>query len=509
MKVDTYYFFETKFLTNWKKKYITFKNNDKDILTIGRTYSGVYNRIDGNYIQLKQQGNEFQLSRDKFGSIPVYYSIKYNLISTNINEIVSLIKRTFASEGLSEYLDSAYTSFGSTIYSEITVLQPDEILVIKAKSICARKIETYYPNLDNSFDIERLEEVIIHSLDNLLNISQGKLVLNLSGGNDSSLLMCLLNKIGCGEIITNTYYHEDWRNDFDDWYWAEKISKIYCTNHKLIKINNETFCSSNMELTKKSKNIFHTYATAFYKQNLSISDFCNPEDPIVNGSGPDETMIGTEKLSIKELLNMNKFSNHEFLEYILNAKDYSKVDAQILDDIVNGNEKKYSEFRIQGAKNIMDGGSFVEFQRKFHSQTILQDHIKSISEVASTIQRPIFFPFLTNDIFDIVFGTSFEELNKNETYKYAIKKILRKYLPDEIVDRKKIGFQSPSRKYFVENVGLGRELRNLIETKSNILNMAKSREIIQERISGNLSLTKRYDFLEWGIYNILNLEQRI
>jgi len=498
--------FSVTFSTNWHEKYVDTNKQNNHILTVGRTYAGIYNDLDGNYIIIEEKGKEYHLNRDKFGSIPVYYSIKHNLIATNVSEIAQAIDVSWNVTGVKEYLDCAYTTFGATIYSDICVLQPDEFLIVNQSGISVCLLPKTYPKLDEKFDVGRLEEAITKSLENVLSVSNGKLILNLSGGNDSSLLLVLLKKIGCSEIVTNTFYHEDWRNDFDDWYWAERVSKLYDTTHLLTRINNVSFCAANSKLTQKTKNIFHTYATAFYEQNMAAAAVTNIEDPIINGSGPDEAIIGTEKLSIEQLFNMNNLTDEEIIKYTLTAKDYTKVPAHTLNDILVDKEFDLLTHRTLGAERLLLGDDFTDYQRKFHSKTVLQDHIKTISEVASALQKPIFFPFLTNDIFDIIFGTKFQILNNKNTYKYVIKEILRKYLENEIVDRTKIGFQSPSRKYFIEDVGLGKQVKYLMKKNSKVLNMPISRKIIQERTCANVSLTERYDFLEWGIYNILTLE---
>jgi hypothetical protein len=89
-----------------------------------------------------------------------------------------------------------------------------------------------------------------------------------------------------------------------------------------------------------------------------------------------------------------------------------------------------------------------------------------------------------------------------------VKSILEKYMPKEFVHRKKIGFQSPSRAYFKNAVGLGRELPRLLSKgHSAILNLGLVAAGIGERLNADLDLHRRYDFLEWTAYNLLLLEE--
>ena len=138
---------------------------------------------------------------------------------------------------------------------------------------------------------------------------------------------------------------------------------------------------------------------------------------------------------------------------------------------------------------------------------ILQDHVCELSQVAAACGRPIFFPFLTNDIFRLTFSASFDELNKKGIYKSIIKHILLKYADQDFVHRKKIGFQSPSRNYFVSSDGLGLEIHNLFQReKSNIFEMNRVKASIKSRLTESLSSEERSDFVEWTVFNLLRLE---
>lgn len=156
----------------------------------------------------------------------------------------------------------------------------------------------------------------------------------------------------------------------------------------------------------------------------------------------------------------------------------------------------------------MDAPNFVEFQRRFHALTILQDHVQELSAVAQALDRCILFPYLTNDIFRIIFSTRFETLNAGDIYKSVVKRVLEKFMSSSFTHRKKIGFQSPSRPYFKSNVGLGRELQRLLSKgKSAVLDLEVVEAGIRERLNSELDLRARYDFLEWTAYNILLLEE--
>jgi hypothetical protein len=89
----------------------------------------------------------------------------------------------------------------------------------------------------------------------------------------------------------------------------------------------------------------------------------------------------------------------------------------------------------------------------------------------------------------------------------VVKGILEKFMPQAFVHRRKIGFQSPSRPYFMSEAGLGRELSRLLARGSSLLELGTVAPQIHERLNAPLDLHRRYDFLEWTAYNILLLEE--
>lgn len=482
-----------------------------DTILVGRTFKGEFSEIDGNYVSIKKvYPGLFEIDRDMFGSIPLFYAPKRRVISTDLRELVSEQLQHLSSAGVSEYIASAFTSLGRTIYDDVFILRPDETIRVTNGSMIVKKKENYFnpPPLDGNLE-ELLEAALEKSTLNLVQEAGRQLILNLSGGNDSTLILALLRKVDAElQIFSNTFFHSDWRCDFDDWHYAEIASTKFGTNHTLVNIENEKFEQAHKSLLSVANNVFHTYATAFYMQNMALDTVVDASAPIINGSGPDETMIGTEKIPVEDLISMNNLSKKEWVQYALSAQDYIKIDESDAADIQNQSTSEFMDRRQQLAEELAANSvNFVEFQRRFHSMLILQDHICELSQVATVVGRPIFFPFLTNDIFRVIFSATFQDLNRDGVYKAVIKKILLKYMDAPFVNRQKIGFQSPSRMYFIKPVGFGREMKKLLEIdRSKIVNMKKARDAVSIRLREDFSTTQRYDFVEWTIFNLLRLE---
>ena len=355
-----------------------------------------------------------------------------------------------------------------------------------------------------------LTKSLNHSLSDLVKRFPGPVMINLSGGTDSTLMLAKIRDLQPNKkIFTNTYFHSDWRNDLNDWKYAKVASKKFNTDHKLINITNQKFCDSHLEYIKKIKHASHTFASSFYLQNKNSSKF-----PILNGSGPDESIIGSEKIPVDELLRFKYIPRKLWDKILIERIDYLKLsEKNIKKYMLNKfkNKIKFLNFRLSIAAELKKKTkNFIEFQRRYHAVTILQDHILEISQVGSILGQPIIFPYLTQDIFNIIFSTPFEILNKNNTYKSIMKRLLENYMDKSFVHRPKIGFQAPSRPYFKKKNGLGNNIKKLMKiNNSKFFDLVSLNEAITDRIENSSNLFKRYDFLEWTSYNMLLLEKEV
>jgi asparagine synthetase B (glutamine-hydrolysing) len=485
---------------------------DHEQIVIGRRYKGIFDDEDGSFVKIREAKRDYRLEidRDSFGSIPVFYSENRPIVSTDLSFIVDVEQPAYDFQALAEYVSTAFLTGGKTIYKNIRWLMPTEKLSLsdKGAEIQEKEIFGEIKIFHENEAAELLEKALNNSVENILAYYPGQVLLNLSGGCDSTLLLAKIKERDQDkDVITNTYFHEDWRDDLDDWKFADQASHKFASRHFIFNLNNEVFCSGHQELLKKIRRVAHTYTAAFYVQNNAVSGI-EPTTPIINGSGPDESMIGTEKVSVPELMELNKLERDRWLNTLFEKVEFIRIPEAEVATMLCQHASGFVRSRKDIAQALLDAPSFVEFQRRYHTLTMLQDHILELTCVAQALNRPIVFPYLTNDLFKIIFSSSFEALNAGAVYKSAMKKILAKVMPEDFVHRKKIGFQSPSRPYFASKAGLGRELNRLLsQGGSDLLRLGVVEPEIQSRLNMELDLHRRYDFLEWTAYNILLLEE--
>ena len=94
----------------------------------------------------------------------------------------------------------------------------------------------------------------------------------------------------------------------------------------------------------------HTYSSAFFYQNSSVID----GTPIINGSGPDECIVGTEKSTVKDMLQLNDRTQQEWLQEVFFARDYFKLGNTELRSLIGNSFEEYTTSRNATALSLIN-----------------------------------------------------------------------------------------------------------------------------------------------------------
>lgn len=425
------------------------------------------------------------LCRDPFGIKPLYYydDGKTLIFGSEIKSILSnpMVKREVNLQALDEYLDLTFVPAPKTAFANIYKLLPGHMLICNSSGT---KIERFYKVIPET--LEKYSEVdLINELrDKIFTAIERQMVADvpvgamLSGGVDSTTTAAIMTNIVGGPIETFTVgFEEDFK--YNEVNYARDISNQIGSNHHDIIISADEYSDF------LPKSIWHldepvsTASTlAFYKvcqlarENVKV---------VLTGQGADEPFAGyprhfgerygkwfrkiptnvrnylvkplAEKLPRNERIkraigSLDIDSPLDRLSQIYDTFGKSLKNRLYRDDLasdyaVNTNE---SVALWQSDVNHLDG---LDQMTYIDSRFSLADNLLLYGDkmsMAASIEARV--PFLDLELMKFVESIPSNFKIKGFTQKYILKKAVSKWIPKDVIKRKKIGFTTPVDSWF-------------------------------------------------------------
>lgn len=405
--------------------------------------------------------------RDRYGKKPFFYYFKDNkfIFSSSIKSILNLLdsKPNLNKVALSKYMQY-FVSFGEdTFYQDIFKLEASTYMIYepnKAPELQKKKyykINTYKAIKDEKQALNDIEELLIKSVEYRLN-SDVEVASLLSGGIDSSFISALYTKISGKKINTFSVGYDEHKN-YCELNFAKITANHINSNHTAIEINHKEYIK-HFEETLDMLEEPHGDSAAI-PLNI-LSKYINKAGfkTVLSGEGSDEIFLGYESYA-------------KFLKYYEFEKTLSKEQTFFLNDIIGAlqNNTKESEYlrRIVKKQSLYNsfGEIYTDIQKKrlfkkvpsFKTENAKQDPVDWMSYIdlkiwlgealLSKVDRismgnslEVRTPFLDFNLVNYMFSVE-SEIKIGDTNKYLLKKIASKYIPSEIINRSKKGFNSP------------------------------------------------------------------
>ena len=447
------------------------KNSDTEVLLKLYDYKGaeMLNELNGMFafVIYDIKKNILFGAVDQFSNKPLYYSLSGNNFAFS-SEIKPLLRLENTDNKLSfnsiiKYFQLQYIPFGDTIYKNIKKLNNSNYFEYNLKS---KKIDIQkYSKKINKVEFNSYKDVIIAGREALeqsvknWSLSDVPIIFSLSGGLDSSLISSIYSNTSKTRIETITVGFDDVNKDQDERNFAKIISKNINSYHHEIVINSNNFLKD-MDLI--FENLCEPYAGSlaswYVYKNLSNKKV------IFTGTGADE-LFG----------NYGKWKNYLFSDFFI---------KNIFQNLFNQNLKNIKHFYGYMYKKIFYENELNKLILKNHNysndlnliiHSLVQnkkfDPKKNIQEIDFNLQLPWEFlyitdrlsmlnsieartPFLDDEMINYIKNVPSKYLTKMTNSKILLKDIARKYIPNEIINRKKKGFVLPKESW------LKKELRN-------------------------------------------------
>ena len=406
-------------------------------------------------------------ARDRYGKKPFFYYFKDNkfIFSSSIKSILNLLdyKPNLNKVALSKYMQY-FVSFGEdTFYQDIFKLESASYMIYEPNKPCELqkkkyyKINTYKAIKDEKQALNDIEELLFKSVEYRLN-SDVEVASLLSGGIDSSLISALYTKISGKKINTFSIGYDEYKN-YCELDFAQITTNHINSNHHPVEINQKEYIN-HFEQTLDMLEEPHGDSAAIPLNILTKQINKAGIKTVLSGEGSDEIFLGYDNYA-------------KFLKYYEFEKSLSNEQNLFLNDIIGAlqNNTKESEYlrRIVKKQNLYNsfGEIYTDIQRKrlfkkvptFKSETAKQDPVDWMSYIdlkiwlgeslLSKVDRismgnslEVRTPFLDFNLVNYIFSVE-SHIKVGDTNKYLLKKIASKYIPNEIINRTKKGFNSP------------------------------------------------------------------
>lgn len=356
---------------------------------------------------------------------------------------------------------------------------------IKEENIDYEKDYIIKDEADLEYYANNLENLLENSV-KLQMVSDVPLGAFLSGGIDSSLIVALMQKNSQKKIETFSFRSSDSR--YDESFFARRISKILSTSHNELFVTNKDL----KDIVPNLASVFsEPFADSSQIPSLIVSKFARKKVTVaLTGDGGDELFGGYNRYIYIEniwkiiglfpyylrkkfseiLLNINVSSYQKYFLFLnkiikldhanLNEKffkllekiKYSKNKDEFflsflhewrnISDILNFNQKNdflYKEYskiptKIKGLKRM------IEFDKKFYLSDDILCKVDRSSMYHSLETRA---PYLNKDVHNFSRRIPDNFLINKQKGKIILRSILKKYIPEDLINRPKMGFSIP------------------------------------------------------------------
>ena len=469
-----------------KKGYVFNTSGDTEVILKAYDFFGeqCVNKLDGifSFCIFNHKKNSFFLARDKLGIKPLYYYYDNNCLrfSSNSKALlkINLNKNKIDIESLHyQFTLHSVIPAPNTIIKEIKKLPPGHTMQFDMDGII--KQNCYYKfddslideNTDENDIQDEIERLLCASIEKRLTVSDVPVGILLSGGIDSSLIVAMAAKHFDVDVNTFSIGFSSINKEIgDEYYYSDMIAEKFNTRHKKYSINDNDLFENIDEVIKcMSEPMVSQDSSAFYLLAKNVS---KTQKVVLSGQGADELFGGYfwyKKMHESKTQNFSTFSDNYFDRNHYNfcktiTKKYTDVDysSLLIKKLLSGYDNSI---------NFLD-----KILRIDLSMLIVDDPVKRIDNMTMSWGLETRVPFLDIELIEYVLKIPAKLKIKNEG-KYHLKRLARKYLNDEIINRKKFYFPVPPLKIiqgkfyeYMKNILLSERCRDRGLFKSDNIN---------------------------------------
>lgn len=181
-----------------------------------KIFLNLVKQLNGSFALIVKDGNKVFAAADRIRSYPIFYGIRKDSlhIASDARSVKEAIQAdTVNPYAVEEFLTSGYVSGDDTLYDGIKQLRSGEALCFDLNAPGKLETERYYNFYNRNKETASVEELIdaydgvLKNVFNRLIKSAGgrKIIVPLSGGVDSRLIVSMLKRLGYGNVLCLSY----------------------------------------------------------------------------------------------------------------------------------------------------------------------------------------------------------------------------------------------------------------------------------------------------------------
>ena len=483
------------------------------------------------------------IARDRFGIKPLYYTLKNDLFIFG-SELKAILKYpnldiNLSIDALDLYLTFDYVPAPWSIYNNIYKLEQGHYLNLKNNNLEKKKWYqiSYQPKIRSLKINDYLDELDFLILESVKRrtISDMPLGAFLSGGLDSSLICYYLSQISKDRIKTFSIGFDE--PSFDESTYAGEMASYLGTEH-----HSQIFTSANMIdiIPRIINSMDEPFADASFLPTYLLSSITSDNVTVaLSGDGGDEVFAGYPTYFARKLVkwiprwlypimkySVNKlpvnddnisfdFKSKKFTfglgynsdirhQYWLGSFTDSQKNTLYNKDIrYELNKKNLVEDLINNHMKNCDTENNWERSLWSDMRFYLQDDMLVKVDRASMLNSlEVRIPFLDHILVEFALRIPSALKYKRKNSKYILKKLGKRYLPKNIVNRDKKGFGIPIAKWIKKD--LKDDFIETLSAHQNLFNKGYIDSLFSSHINNKMDNRK----LLWSLFIFLKWNQR-
>jgi len=420
------------------------------------------------------------LARDRLGIKPLYYCEEdHNFLFASEPKAILVHPNCKASpdlESVWHYMTYRSVPSPATLFKGIKKLRPGNLLVLDEKGIvekCYWDI-TLVPEQDKTYSRKNCEKYINEAESLLLTSVKRRLISDvplgafLSGGIDSSLIVAMMHKLA--DVPVKTYSVGFKNFPTSELSYARSVAECFNTDHHELVLEEECFADNLEKLTWMRDSPLSERGDI--PLHLLADMASKDVKVLLSGEGSDELFAGYPKYAydrfapvvylfpIRLVRSVGKMLPSKFrrIEIALRSlcerepadrwsqwfAPFTSEEKCLLFDAQIKTENPISPY-VQNANGCCSLDMMLYADCKLWLPENLLVRGDRMTMAASVEGR---VPFLDHEFVEFAFRQSSHLKVRGFNRKWLIKKVASRYLPSEIVDRRKVGFEVPLAQWF-------------------------------------------------------------